>query len=138
VFTLDGVPVEGRSAQEVVDALRAQVAEVAQNGVSAAELQRVKTQWIASETYKLDALFSQARELGTAWLMGFPLDVNSRLVKHLRTITAQEVQQVAQRYFGDAQSTLAVLVPEASAASAASTPGASTASSPARPSAPVR
>jgi hypothetical protein len=60
------------------------------------------------------------------------------LVKHLRTITAQEVQQVAQRYFGDAQSTLAVLVPEASAASAASAPGASTASSPARPSAPVR
>jgi zinc protease len=138
VFTLDGVPVEGRSAQEVVDALRAQVAEVAQNGVSAAELQRVKTQWIASETYKLDAIFNQARELGTAWLMGFPLDVNSRLVKHLRTITAQEVQQVAQRYFGDAQSTLAVLVPEAIAASAASAPGASTASSPARSSAPVR
>jgi zinc protease len=138
VFTLDGVPVEGRSAQEVVDALRAQVAEVAQNGVSAAELQRVKTQWIASETYKLDAIFNQARELGTAWLMGFPLDVNSRLVKHLRTITAQEVQQVAQRYFGDAQSTLAVLVPEASAALAASTPGASTVSLPARPSAPVR
>ena len=124
---------EGRSAQEVVDALRAQVTEVAQNGVSAAELQRVKTQWIASETYKLDALFSQARELGTAWLMGFPLDVNSRLVKHLRTITAQEVQQVAQRYFGDAQSTLAVLVPEANAPAPGARP-----SSPARPSAPVR
>jgi len=133
VFTLDGVPVDGRSAQEVVDALRAQVTEVAQNGVSAAELQRVKTQWIASETYKLDALFSQARELGTAWLMGFPLDVNSRLVKHLRTITAQEVQQVAQRYFGDAQSTLAVLVPEANAPAPGARP-----SSPARPSAPVR
>lgn len=144
VFTLDGVPVEGRNAQEVVDALKAQVADVAQNGVSPTELQRVKTQWIASETYKLDGLFSQARELGTAWIMGFPLDVNSRLVKHLRTITAQEVQQVAQRYFGDAQSTLAVLVPENNPLAAAFTPGnpaapsASNASNPASPSAPVR
>ena len=115
VFTLDGVPVEGQSAQQLVDALRAQVAEVAQSGVSAAELQRVKTQWIASETYKLDAVFNQARELGTAWLLGFPLDAHTRLVQHLKTITAEEVQQAAQRYFGDAQSTLAVLVPEAGA-----------------------
>ncbi len=118
LFTLDAVPVEGKSAQQLADALRAQVAEVAKSGISAEELQRVKTQWIASETYKLDAVFSQARELGTAWLLGFPLDAHARLVRHLRTLTAEEVRQVAQRYFGEAQSTLAVLVPEAGASAA--------------------
>lgn len=113
VFVLDGVPVEGRSAEELGRALRAQVAEVAAQGVNEAELQRVKTQWIASETYKLDAVFSQARELGSHWLLGFPLDASARLVRQLQGITAQEVQSVAQRYFGDQQSTLAVLVPQA-------------------------
>jgi zinc protease len=113
LFTLDAVPVEGKSAQQLADALRAQVAEVAKSGISAEELQRVKTQWIASETYKLDAVFSQARELGSNWLLGLPLDASARLVRQLQGITAQEVQSVAQRYFGDQQSTLAVLVPQA-------------------------
>jgi zinc protease len=35
------------------------------------------------------------------------------IVQHLRSITAQEVQSVAQRYFGDEQLTEAVLVPQA-------------------------
>ncbi|MBC7599917.1 MAG: insulinase family protein, partial [Polaromonas sp.] len=60
LFTLDGVPAEGKITQQVADALRQQVALIAREGVSQAELQRVKTQWVASETYKLDAVFSQA------------------------------------------------------------------------------
>ena len=68
---------------------------------------------MASQTYKRDALFSQANELGSNWLLGFPLDASRQLVHHLRSITAAEVQAVAQRYFGDDQLTEAVLVPQA-------------------------
>lgn len=117
-FVLDGEPREGRSTEQLAAALRAQVAEVAKDGVSEAELQRVKNQWAASETYKRDALFNQARELGSNWLLGFPLDASERMVRHLRSITAAEVQAVAQRYFGDEQMTMAVLVPQPGAAPA--------------------
>jgi zinc protease len=41
------------------------VARVAREGVSEAELERVKTQWVASEVYKLDSVMNQARELGS-------------------------------------------------------------------------
>ena len=116
VFVMDGVPADGKSAAEVIAALRQQVARVAREGVSEAELKRVKTQWVAAEVYKLDALFNQARELGSHWLNGFPLDANARLVAQLRTITAAEVQAVAARYFGDDQLTQAVLVPQATQA----------------------
>lgn len=112
VFVMDGVPAEGKTSAEVIAALRQQVARVAREGVSEAELKRVKTQWVAAEVYKLDALFNQARELGSHWLNGFPLDANARLVAQLRTITAAEVQSVAARYFGDDQLTQAVLVPQ--------------------------
>ncbi|MDB5886256.1 MAG: peptidase domain protein [Polaromonas sp.] len=112
LFTLDGVPAEGKTTQQVADALRQQVALVAREGVSEAELQRVKTQWVASETYKLDSVFSQARELGSNWVQGLPLDASTRLIAQLRTITAAEVQAVAAKYFGDDQMTLSTLLPQ--------------------------
>ncbi len=112
LFTLDGVPAEGKTAQQVADALRQQVALVARDGVSEAELKRVKTQWIASETYQLDAVFSQARQLGSFWINGLPLDADTRLIAQLRTIAGAEVQAVAARYFGDDQLTMATLLPQ--------------------------
>ncbi len=112
VFTLDGVPAEGKTASQVAEALRQQVARVAREGVSEAELKRVKTQWAASETYKLDAVFSQARELGSYWINDLPLDTDTRLIAQLRTITSAEVQAVATRYFGDDQLTMATLLPQ--------------------------
>jgi zinc protease len=112
IFTLDGVPAKGKTASQVAEALRQQVALVARDGVSEAELKRVKTQWVASETYKLDAVFSQARELGSYWVNGLPLDADARLVTQLRSITGAEVQAVAARYFGDDQLTLATLLPQ--------------------------
>ena len=113
LFTLDGVPADGKTPQQVADALRQQVALIAHDGVSQAELQRVKTQWAASETYKLDSVFSQARELGSNWVQGLPLDASARLIARLRSITGPEVQAVAAKYFGDDQMTVATLIPQA-------------------------
>ena len=112
LFVLDGVPAGGKTAAQVAAALREQVALVAKNGVSDAELNRVKTQWIASETYKLDSVFSQARELGSNWINGMPLDFDSRLIARLRSVTSAEVQAVAAKYFGDDQMTQATLLPQ--------------------------
>jgi len=112
LFVLDGVPAQGKSTQQLADALRQQVAQVAREGVRQAELERVKTQWAASETYKLDSVFSQARELGSNWVQGLPLDASARLIAQLRTVTAEEVQAVAAKYFGDDQMTLVTLLPQ--------------------------
>ncbi len=112
LFTLDGVPAQGKTTQQVAAALRRQVALIAQGGVSAAELKRVKIQWVASETYKLDSVFSQASEIGSNWVQGMPLDASTRLIARLRTITSGEVQAVAAKYFGDGQLTTATLLPQ--------------------------
>ena len=111
LFGLSGVPAEGVSAQALEAALRAQVAKVAQEGVGAAELARVKTQWVASETYKLDSVMAQARELGSNWVQGLPTDASARVVQLLQGVTAAQVQAVAAKYFGDDQLTVATLVP---------------------------
>jgi zinc protease len=112
LFMLEGVPAAGKTAQQVEAALREQVARIAQEGVSEAELNRVKNQWVASEIYKLDSVFNQARELGTQWIQGLPIDANERLIQKLRGVTGEQVKAVAAKYFGDDQLTVAVLQPQ--------------------------
>ncbi len=62
--------------------------------------------------YERDSVQNQAQELGSNWVQGFPLDAEERLLTLLRTITAEEVQAVAAKYFGDDQLTIATLLPQ--------------------------
>jgi zinc protease len=112
LFFLDGTPAKGKTAAQVEAALREQIALVAKNGVSEAELNRVKNQWVSSEVYKLDSVMNQARELGSYWVQGLPVDAGSRLIAQLRKVTSAQVQAVAAQYFGDDQLTVGVLLPQ--------------------------
>ena len=112
LFTLYGVPAAGKTAADVEQALRAQVARVARDGVTAAELNRVKNQWVAGEVYKQDSVFNQARLLGVGWINGYPLGSDQRLLERLRSVTAAQVQAVAAKYFGDDALTVATLLPQ--------------------------
>lgn len=111
LFSLVGVPAHGKTAEAVEAALRAEVARIAKEGVGEAELARVKTQWVASQTYKRDSVMAQARELGSNWVQGLPLDASARIIAKLQAVTAAQVQAVAAKYFGDDQLTVATLRP---------------------------
>lgn len=111
LFLLDGSPAQGQSVNALEAALRAELMRVQQEGVSEEELNRVKTRIVASEVFKRDSLFGQARELGNAFVLGFrPQDLDV-MVEKLRSVTAAEVQAVARKYFSDRSLTVAVLEP---------------------------
>ena len=114
VFVLEGVPAPGKTPQQLEQALRAEIERIARDGVQEAELKRVKTQWTAAQVYGRDSLFNQAREIGTWWINGLPLDTSDRLIEMLHTVSASQVQDVARRYFGEDQLTVAELVPQPS------------------------
>ncbi len=111
-FTLSAVPARGVSPEMASAALKLEVERIAREGVNPAELQRVKTQWMASEVYKLDSVMGQAQELGSYWINGLPLDAGERIVAQLRTVTPEQVRSVAQRYFTDRTLNTGVLLPE--------------------------
>lgn len=111
-FALDAAPAPGQDPQAVADALKAEVARVAREGVQPAELARVRNQWRAAEVYKLDALMAQAQELGSHWINGWSPEASQQLLESLGRVTPAQVQAVAQRYFADDQLTQAVLVPD--------------------------
>jgi zinc protease len=112
LFVLEGTPAAGKTAEALEAALLAQVRRVADEGVSEAELARVKTQWIANEVYKRDQLMNQASEIGRAWALGLPPDAPAQLIARLRAVSAEQVRDVAARYFGEDGRTTAVLVPQ--------------------------
>lgn len=108
-FTLMGAPAEGFTPEALEAALRAEVARVARDGVDAKELERIKIQWIASRIYQNDSQMSQAEDLGSNWILGFPPQATDRLLERLREVTPEQVQSVAARYFGDDQLTVGIL-----------------------------
>ena len=115
VFVMDGVPAKGKTVEQLEAALRGQITRIAESGVSEAEMKRVKAQWMASTIYQRDSLFNQAREFGNLWVEGFAMDTPDRLVEALVAVTAEQVQAVAKKYFGDDQLTVATLLPQAGA-----------------------
>jgi zinc protease len=112
LFVVSGTPTEGRTVAELETALREEIARVAREGVSVQELERVKTQTIAAQVYKRDSMMAQAMEIGRIEAAGFRWRDIDALLEKIRSVTADEVQAVARKYFDDARLTVATLDPQ--------------------------
>lgn len=110
-FTLGGRPAGTTDVVALEAMLRAEVDRIAQEGISEEELSRVKRQIIAGQIYKRDSTFGQAMELGATELSGISHRQLGRIVEKLKLVQAQQVQDVAKKYFGDDGLTVATLVP---------------------------
>ena len=76
------------------------------------ELARAKAQLVAGQIYKLDSMFAQAMEIGQLESAGIPHEKNKRMIEKLQQVSAEQVQAVAARYFGDDGMTVGVLDPQ--------------------------
>ena len=112
LFIMDGTPAQGRTTAEVEAALRAEIARIAAEGVPVRELERAKVQYVADRIYKRDSIFAQAMELAGNEMVGLgPADAD-RMLEQVRSVTAEEVRSVANKYFSDDQLTVATLLPQ--------------------------
>ncbi|HYC42637.1 MAG TPA: pitrilysin family protein [Noviherbaspirillum sp.] len=111
LFLLDGTPATGTTTEQLEKLLRAEVERIANEGISEQELKRVKAQLIAGQIYKRDSIFGQAMEIGTLEMSGISHTQIDRIIDKLKEVTAEQVQAVAKKYFGDEALTVATLVP---------------------------
>lgn len=112
MFFMDGVPAQGTSVAELEAALRATLRKVIDEGVSEEELKRVKAQVIASQVFQRDSMFYQAMQMGMLNTVGLPYDSTDLQLRKLREVTADQVREVARKYFVDDSLTVAVLDPQ--------------------------
>jgi zinc protease len=111
MFYLEGTPAEGKTALDLEKALQNEVLRIQKDGVSEAELSRVKAQVIAGDVYQRDSVFYQAMQLGELATLGLPLDLLERRVDKLKSVTASQVTEAAKLLTSDNLS-LAILDPQ--------------------------
>ncbi len=111
LFLLDGVPSKGVTPAQLEKALLAELEVLKTRLVSDAELDRVKAQVISSAVYEQDSMFYQAMKIGIAETVGIGWKKQAEYVAQIKAVTAQQVQQVAKKYFIPQTLTVAVLEP---------------------------
>lgn len=112
MFMLQASPRPGHSVDQLEQAIRGALAEVANKGVSEQELTRARSQLRASEVYKKDSMMGQAMEIGMLETLGYGWQASPLMLDKLNQVTVADVQRVAQSYFKDDQLTIARLVPQ--------------------------
>ena len=112
MFFLQASPRPGHTVAELEQAIRQALATVANQGVTASELTRARSQLRAAEVYKKDSMMGQAMEIGMLETLGYGWQADSLMLDKLNAVTAADVQRVAQTYFRDEQLTIGRLVPQ--------------------------
>lgn len=111
LFLLDGVPSKGVTTAQLEKAMLDELEVVKTQRVSEDELNRVKAQVISSAVYEQDSMFYQAMKIGIAETVGLGWKKQTQYVQQIQAVTAEQIQQVANKYFIPQTLTVATLEP---------------------------
>jgi len=112
IFLMDGTPATGHTTAEIEQALRAQIERIAREGVTDAELKRVKAQVVAAQIYKRDSVFGQGMEIGMNEMAGLSWRGLDRQLEKIKAVTSEQIQHVAKTYFSEDNLVVATLLPQ--------------------------
>jgi zinc protease len=111
LFMLAGNPAPGHTSAELEQALRAEVARLREEPVSADELARVVAQVVATDIYRQDSMFYQGMRLGILETIGLGWNRLDDYVQRVQAITPEQIREVARNYLTDDRLTVATLEP---------------------------
>ncbi|MDC8444752.1 MAG: insulinase family protein [Nitrosomonas sp.] len=112
MFFLSGTPSPGKTAEELEQAIRAEIRKLIEEKVTEEELNRVKAQAVASQVFQLDSIFAQAMQIGRLESVGLSYRDIDTMLEKLQAVTAEQIRAVAEKYLTDDQLTVAVLDPQ--------------------------
>jgi zinc protease len=111
LFIFDGTPAHGKNIKELEAAIQNEIKRVKETQVSPDELKRVKAQVVASDVFEKDSIFYQAMQIGTLETVGLNWKLMDEYVDRIQAVSAEQVQQVAQKYLVEDHLTIAELDP---------------------------
>ncbi len=112
LFQISATVAKGKTVAQVQVGIRQVLQELITQGVTEAELKRIKVRILANQIYKRDSIFGQAMEIGSAEIAGFSWRDLDSLLARIQAVTPAQVQAVAKRYLVDEGLTIAILDPQ--------------------------
>jgi zinc protease len=109
-FAISASPKAGVEFAAVEKAIDGVIAEVAQNPVPEADLERVKTQLIAEAIYAQDNQATLARWYGGAITVGLSVDDVRNWPDRIRAVTAEQVRDAARKWLDKKRSVTGYLI----------------------------
>jgi zinc protease len=100
----------GATHAQVEKALLAEIAKIKSDGVTAAEVARVKQQFNATEAYKRDGTAAVASEINE-WIAVGDWTLYVTFPQKVEQVTSADLQRVAKQYLNEDQSTTGWFVP---------------------------
>jgi zinc protease len=100
----------GSTMEQVEQALLGEIEKIKTDGVTPAEIERVKQQYVAADAYKRDGTAAVASELNE-WIAVGDWTLYVTFPQKVQEVTPAEVQRVAAKYLLEDQSTTGWFVP---------------------------
>jgi zinc protease len=110
LHTVYAVLAPSATHDQVEKALIAEINKIASDGVTAAEVARVKQQYIAADAYKRDGTAAIAGEINE-WIAVGDWTLYVTFPQKVQQVTPADVQRVAKQYFKQDQSTTGWFIP---------------------------
>jgi zinc protease len=110
LHTMYAVLAPSATHTQVEKALWAEITKIKTNGVTAAEVARVKQQYIAADAYKRDGTAAIAGEINE-WIAVGDWTLYVTFPQKVQQVTPADVQRVAKEYFKEDQSTTGWFIP---------------------------
>jgi zinc protease len=112
-IALYAVPADGSSLADVEKAIDAVLQDIAQNGVTDAELERAKKAYLAEYIYESDSQSTLARRYGWGLVVGRTVADIDAWPERISAVKLEDVKAVARRYFDIRRSVTGTLLPVA-------------------------
>ena len=111
VFSIEATPATGKNLTELETALLEEIRHLRDEPVTPEELERVKAQVLAQNVFQRDSIFYQAMQIGMAETVGLGWQKVDEYVSRVNAVTAEQIQQVARKYFTEEHLNIAHLEP---------------------------
>ncbi len=112
LLVFSGLPNKGVTMDAVKTAYLAMIEDLKTTPVTPEEMARVRAQVISSLIYEQDSIGSQASNIGELETMGLSWKLLDTYVAQLQAVTAEHIQQVAQKYLTRDRLTTTELEPQ--------------------------
>jgi zinc protease len=99
LFIIEATPLEGVTLAKLERALFAEIQKSKKELIDLQLLEIIKDQMVSEEIFERDSLYTQAKILGQAEVVGIPWQEDSLYMDRINRVTPKQIQWVLRKYF---------------------------------------